>query len=287
MGLTSILYRGALASCNYGCRYCPFRAKKGSWADMSEDQQALNRFLSWLERLEAPDDVAVFFTPQGEALIHEQYRQAMIRLSRLINKVVIQTNLSCRLDWLAEVKPQHVALWCSFHPDQVDIDVFLHQCAGVARHGVPFSVGVVGIKENLPIIRELRHRLPRHVYLWVNAFKHQADYYSPADLRDFSAIDPYFSFNTKRYCSFGHPCACGSRVFAVDGRGDIRSCHFSEKTIGNIYTGGLPQPRERSLCDNEYCWCHIGYVHLEHLGLKTLFGNGVLERIPSAWPFKE
>jgi hypothetical protein len=37
-------------------------------------------------------------------------------------------------------------------------------------------------------------------------------------------------------------------------------------------------------CPNATCGCHIGYVHLQPLGLYERFGGGVLERIPSEYP---
>lgn len=281
MGLTSILYRGPLASCNYDCRYCPFASIKASVAQTEEDCNALTRFLTWLDR-QKHSDMAVFFTPRGEALLYKYYQEALIRLSHSINKTAIQTNLSCNLDWLSEVNGKHAALWCSFHPNQVDVDLFLSQCEKVTANNIPFSVGAVGLKDNLPIIRELRRRLPRRVYLWINAFKHQQNYYNPTDLKAFTAIDPYFHYNTKRYRSLGQSCGCGFRVFSVDGRGDVRSCHFIDKVLGNIYDNGLPHPTEKSLCTNKHCWCHIGYVHLEYLGLDQIFNDGILERIPAA-----
>lgn len=279
MALTSILYRGPLASCNYSCHYCPFASVKSSAAEIYEDRRALIRFLAWLDQ-QKQIDMAVFFTPRGEALLHTHYQEALISLSHLIDKTVIQTNLSCNLDWLAEVNGKHAALWCSFHPDQIDLNIFLFQCEKVASNDIPFSVGVVGIKDNLPIIHELRRRLPRQVYLWVNAFKHHHDYYTPTDIEILTAIDPYFIYNTKRYRSFGQPCGCGSRVFSVNGLGEVRPCHFIDKVLGNIYKDGLPQPVDKSHCTNENCWCHIGYVHLEYLGLDQIFGSGILERIP-------
>lgn len=33
-------------------------------------------------------------------------------------------------------------------------------------------------------------------------------------------------------------------------------------------------------CSNDTCGCHIGYVHLDRLGLYATFGDGVLERVP-------
>jgi hypothetical protein len=43
-------------------------------------------------------------TPWGEALIHPWYQQALAKLTNLPNveKAAIQTNLSCKLEWVED-----------------------------------------------------------------------------------------------------------------------------------------------------------------------------------------
>ena len=41
--------------------------------------------------------------------------------------------------------------------------------------------------------------------------------------------------------------------------------------------------RASSRCPATACDCHIGYVHLEPLGLYDVFTGGVLERIPTTF----
>ncbi len=279
MAVRTILYRGFLSSCNYGCFYCPFSKRESSDGELQLDQRALERFTDWVRH--EPGELSIFFTPRGEALIHGYYQDAFVELSQATRKVVVQTNLSGNLDWLSRTARQKIAFWCSFHPGETDMDAFLENCERLLQYGIRFSVGAVGIKENMSVIRELRNRLPDEVYLWINAYKHEAEYYSQSDLADFTAIDPYFLYNTKRYKSLGLECDCGAKVFAVDGEGDIRRCHFTDQVIGNIYTGGIPDTENGSLCPNDECWCHIGYVHLKELGLREIFGSGILERIPA------
>jgi hypothetical protein len=69
-------------------------------------------------------------------------------------------------------------------------------------------------------------------------------------------------------------------VIAVDGKGNVRRCHFVDDVIGNLYEPGwqsalAPRPCPRAVCD-----CHIGYVHRRDLPLYETFQGGVLERIP-------
>ena len=95
-----ILWRGSLASCNYGCPYCPFAKTRDDRAALARDRAALERFCEWAAQRPYPLDI--LFTPWGEGLIRRYYREAMTRLSRLdhVRTVAIQTNLTCGLDWL-------------------------------------------------------------------------------------------------------------------------------------------------------------------------------------------
>ena len=89
----SILYRGPLSSCNYGCDYCPFAKHRETYEEHEHDRYALERFLDWMAS-RSQDRIAVFFTPWGEALVRRRYQEAFVRLSALpqATKVAIQTN---------------------------------------------------------------------------------------------------------------------------------------------------------------------------------------------------
>jgi len=57
--------------------------------------------------------------------------------------------------------------------------------------------------------------------------------------------------------------------------------------IGNIYHPAFEQALRPRPCSGEACRCHIGYVHMRDLDLYTLFGDGVLERIPALTPDRD
>jgi MoaA/NifB/PqqE/SkfB family radical SAM enzyme len=145
---------------------------------------------------------------------------------------------------------------------------------------VRFSVGVVGLKEHFAEIDALRRELPPDVYLWVNAFKREADYYTPEMLADLTRIDPLFPLNNQYHASRGESCRTGRSVISVDGDGVVRRCHFIKTPIGNIYDADFESCLTERPCANDTCGCHIGYVHLDRLKLYDTFGEGVLERIP-------
>src|SRR5688572_9654231 len=116
----SILYRGPLSSCNYGCEYCPFAKHLETRAEHEADRRALEQFVGWVHQRK-DDQISILFTPWGEALIRRRHQQAFIDLSIMphVLNVAIQTNLSCKLDWVEQCDKSRVALWATYHPGEV------------------------------------------------------------------------------------------------------------------------------------------------------------------------
>lgn len=283
----NLLYRGSLSSCNYSCGYCPFAKTRNTRAELRRDFAELERFVDWAGAQERP--LRVLFTPWGEALGHRAYRRALVDLSRMphVQRVAMQTNLSAPLGDLASGDPEALALWATFHPSQTPLPRFLSQCRTLDALGLRYSVGVVGLREHLSAVEDLRRALPPRVYVWVNAYKRVADYYSLEDLALLRAVDPYLGWNLRRHPSLGRPCAGGEKTLAVDGRGDLRRCHFLPEVLGNLYDADWASCLQPRACPAATCGCHIGYVHLRPLGLERLYGEGLLERLPTTWPAVE
>ncbi len=274
----SILYRGPLSSCNYACDYCPFGKTKNTRAELADDARRLHQFVDWV--IEQPVDIGVLFTPWGEAMIRKHYQKAFIRLSQASNvrRVAVQTNLTFPTAWLKDCDLEKVAFWTTFHPTQTSLPAFVDKTRALDAAGAHYSVGVVGFKDALAQAAELRASLPDDVYMWVNANKRDPDYYSEADIAAWEEIDPLFRFNTRRHASLGQACQAGSTSFTVDGDGEARRCHFIAEPIGNIYTSEIAEALRPTPCTNSTCGCHIGYVHMDRLGLYDVFGEGLLER---------
>ncbi len=291
----TILYRGPLSSCNYDCHYCPFAKHHETASELAHDRNCLERFERWsLEQWPTlgaghGDRLSIFFTPWGEALIRSWYQKAIIRLTQTshIKKVAIQTNLSCRLDWIDHCDPTRLGLWCTFHPSQTSRSQFLSQCRILDANRIRYSVGAVGLKEDLSEIKALRQELPAAVYLWINAFKRQPGYYTETDIQHCEQLDPLFRINATYHASRGRPCRTGASVISVDGNGEVTRCHFVKDRIGNLYDQDFSEALRERLCPNDTCGCHIGYVHLDHLNLETVFGDGLLERIKKADVFQK
>ncbi|MBL7496296.1 STM4011 family radical SAM protein [Frankia sp. CNm7] len=278
----TILYRGPLASCDYDCPYCPFAKRRDTPEQLRSDRAALERFTDWVR--EQRQGVSVLFTPWGEGLTRSWYRRALVELSHLprVERVAIQTNLSHRVAWTADADLSRLALWGTYHPSQVPYGHFLGKCLDLAERGVRFSVGVVGQPDHLAAARRLRADLPGTVYLWVNAAEGRV--YTDAEAAHWTEIDPLFSYSRDPHPSHGLPCRTGETVVSVDGEGTVRRCHFVPTALGNLYDGSFRAALRPRPCPLDMCDCHIGYVHLEPLGLYGTFAGGILERIPVAWP---
>lgn len=277
----TVLYRGPLESCNYGCNYCPFAKKREGHEALARDRLALERFVSWVARRES--ETSVFFTPWGEALIRPWYQEALAHLTRMphVRRAAAQTNLSCRLDWLDRCEPSRLGLWATYHPEWTRRARFLRQVARAHERGAHISVGVVGYPRFREEIASLRRELPEDVYLWINAVKRPEVRYTEEDLAFFTSVDPLFPINNRRHPSLGRACRAGESVIAVDGEGMARRCHFIPEPIGHIYSPDFEDALKPRPCGNATCGCHIGYVHLEYLGLDQVFGSGILERVPA------
>ncbi|WP_034263019.1 STM4011 family radical SAM protein [Actinospica robiniae] len=286
----TILYRGPLASCDYDCGYCPFAKRRDSPEQLRADRAALARFIEWVaaaEQREHGEKISVLFTPWGEALTRSWYRNAIVELSHLphVGKVAVQTNLSCRLGWLDEANRDTTALWCTYHPDQVEFDRFVAKHRHLLDLGIRHSIGIVGQPEHLDAARRLREAIDDGVYLWVNAAEGKT--YTDAEAADWTAIDPLFEVSRHAHPSLGRDCRTGETVISVDGDGNVRRCHFVPRTdptehLGNLYDGSFRAALRPRPCPLKQCDCHIGYVHMPELGLYGTFRGGVLERVPAA-----
>ncbi|REE95438.1 hypothetical protein DFJ69_0827 [Thermomonospora umbrina] len=278
----TVLYRGPLASCDYDCAYCPFAKRRDTPEQLRADRAALERFEDWVADQRHP--ISVLFTPWGEGLVRSWYRRALVRLSHLphVERVAIQTNLSHRTDWTSEADLGRLALWTTYHPDQVPYERFLAKSRDLTSRGVRHSVGIVGQPEHLPAARRLRADLPPGTYLWVNAAEGRT--YTDEEAAHWTEIDPLFSYSRRPHRSRALPCRTGDTVVSVDGNGDVRRCHFVPEPLGNLYDASFRASLRPRPCPAATCDCHIGYLHLEPLGLYDVFTDGLLERIPAHWP---
>jgi hypothetical protein len=276
----TVLYRGPLSSCNFGCEYCPFGKWKQNDAELAEDRAGLERFVDWVES--RPVSRVGVLHAVGRGLIRPWYQEALVRLTHMahVERAAIQTNLSCTLEWVERCQTEKLGIWATFHPEWMKRRRFVSQCEQLSARGVRYSAGMVGFRRFADEAEALRRELSPDVYLWINAVKDgKEEHYTPEDVERFSRVDP----SSPQQHPPSEPrqgVPHGESVISVDGEGSARRCHFVREFLGNIYEPGFEQVLRPRPCAKETCGCHIGYVHLDYLELDRVFGSGILERVP-------
>jgi MoaA/NifB/PqqE/SkfB family radical SAM enzyme len=284
-----VLFRTRLEWCNYTCGYCPWNAtvQRVPAAELRADESRLQRVLARIAEL--PDPVELFITPKAEYLVLPYWRAAVGRLLSLpqVERVTIQTNLSFDVEaFLDEVDVRKMALWTTYHPTEVggeEREELHRKWALLRRRSVPFSVGIVGTHENVPQARDLRQRLEGGIYLWVNAYQREPNYYTEEELGELRDIDPYFDLNNQYYPSLGQPCTAGQRAVYLDDEGDLRRCFFVGEVIGNLFRDGWRRLSAPLGCPVRTCHCYVGHMHIVELGFREVYGKYLAARIPCAW----
>lgn len=284
-----VLFRSRLEWCNYTCHYCPWNADvtRVEAEAFRQDAERVHRVIDRVAEL--PQRVEFFVTPKAEYLVLPYWRDAVRRLLALpqVTRVTVQTNLAFDLDaFLGQVEWRKLALWTTYHPTEVDAGGLaeLERKWGVLlERGVPFSVGVVGTRENIPHAVGLRQRLDPRVYLWVNAYKRKKDYYTPQERRTILAIDPLFDLNDQHFPSLGRPCTAGQRAVYLDDAGDLRRCFFVGDVLGNLYRDGWATLDAPLGCPVPTCHCYVGHMHVVELDFRAVYGENLAARIPLAF----
>jgi MoaA/NifB/PqqE/SkfB family radical SAM enzyme len=281
-----VLFRSRLEWCNYTCHYCPWNAtlNRVEAGAFREDARRVHRVIDRVAELPRP--VEFFITPKAEYLVLPYWREAVGRLLALpqVERVTVQTNLSFDVGaFLESVEARKLALWTTYHPTEVDapgLAELERKWRLLLDRGVPFSVGVVGTRENLPHAARLRRRLDPRVYLWVNAYKRETGYYAPEELRSARAVDPLFDLNNRHYASLGQPCTAGQCAVYLDDEGDLRRCFFVGDVLGNLFRDGWATLEAPLGCPKATCHCYVGRMHVVELDFRRVYGKHLAARIP-------
>lgn len=283
----TLVYRGGLKSCNYQCSYCPFSKHPMSERELSGDREQWLRFVENLIQRKGAGAEALLVAPYGEAMIHPWYLKGLALVSALpaIRAAGAQTNLSFPVrkslenifDRAGGIR-EKLRFWATFHPKMTDAEKFSGQCGELLRMGVQVSAGAVGVPEHLEVLRELRRRLPKEIYLWINKMDGLGRQYTEEEREDFLDIDPYFL--RELACPPADAKECAGRLFA-EGDGRLRTCNISR-----VQEGRWEQRQElleyppSPVCGRKLCSCYLAYGGRDNDMNRILFGPYPLFRIP-------
>jgi hypothetical protein len=285
-----VLFRTRLEWCNFTCGYCPWNANavRVETEAFQADARRLQRIVQRVAELPRP--VEFFITPKAEYMVLPYWREAVRQLLAMpqVTRVTLQTHLGWDVEgYLPTVEASKLALWTTYHPSETDATdraVLKRRWMLLHEKKVRFTVGMVGTHEHLLELTQLRAFLPPDVYLWVNAYKREPDYYTPAQLQAIRSVDPYFDLNNQHYPSRGQLCTAGSHALYLDDEGDLRRCFFVGDILGNLFRDGwrtLPAP---TACPIPTCHCYVGHMHIVDLGFRDLYGDDLAVRRPRHWP---
>ncbi len=288
-----ILYRGSLKSCNYRCSYCPFSKHPMSERELRKDREQWEAFVQgYQEKAEGLMLGALMVVPYGEAMIHPWYPVGLAHISRLLetDAVGAQTNLSFSVkEFLtcyqkAGGEVSKLRFWATYHPEMAEVEEFAEKCRELRSAGVSICAGCVGVPENQEILKELRRKLPKDVYLWINKMDGLRRAYTKEEIEVFLSIDPYFKEELALMPA--DASMCQGRLF-VEGDGRMRICNIGMvlekrweelgREIDGVTTAeNFPEPK----CGRKYCTCYLAYAGRKDFREKGLFGIYPLFRIP-------
>lgn len=276
----TVYYRGLVRTCNYNCPYCPFGKKRRM--DLQKDTKALEAFCAKVGQL---GQVGVMFAPRGECLIYDHYQQAVAQISAYGNTdfVCCQTNLSFDVEKFSKTAGlgiEKLSLWCSFHPSQTTIDSFVGKCLALSRLGVNYCVGAVGNPGDTEVLEELRNKLPKEVYMWINAMDGLGRPYTADEIDAFSRIDPLFSISVEGFLSDPGLCRGGRDAIFVEGNGDFFACNISRAKLGNLYSADAFRTPAKT-CISKKCDCYLAYSNRVEMDRVFLNRAALTTRAPS------
>lgn len=141
-----------------------------------------------------------------------------------------------------------IVLWATFHPEMTSVDEFAARVAKLSSL-INLSVGVVGNPCSLLVIKQLRKKLPSHIYLWINQMDGMNRRYTAEENRFFKSIDPMFEWELRRGEKQG--CEGGRIHWFVNAKGDLSACNRAADKIGNFYD--LSSGIRQVVCSGKRC----------------------------------
>ncbi len=257
-------------SCNYRCSYCTQRFVEGraQWA------RDLDSFLAAFATL--PGDWEIKLSG-GEPFRHPRFLDAVSGLVAGGLRVSVVTNLSAsraRLQRYAAITAGDPGLLsASLHPEQVEIDDFIHKLAWFKElHAGPAHATCVATRSLLPQLGALQARFAAQgLRLKLQPEKQDREViaYTPAEQALLTSLGGHNGTGLVAPDLSGRACWAGARYFVADHRGVAWRCYparrYRREALGNLLDGSLALNMAASPCPYRYCNCTVpqqrGMVH--------------------------
>lgn len=160
----------------------------------------------------------------------------------------------------------------------VSIDEFVNK-VNQLKASIDLCAGIVAIPEDLQDVIELRKKLPKDIYMWVNAKEKEKTRYTDPQIKSLIHADPLFSRELQKYRVQYGCCHAGTNNVFIRANGDVFPCHINKNRLFNIYTNSRPALPFQ--CDKKFCDCYLAYSHRSDSGLDRYFGDGTPVRVPN------
>lgn len=270
--IKNIYYRGRIDFCNYNCYYCPFSKNKYNGKVLKEDELYLECLYEYIIKNSTEN---IFFLPYGEWMVHRYFLEYISKISKIksIKEIGIQTNGSFSIDILKEIFDKDngsldkLNLWISYHPKEIDRDIFLKKINILKENNIKFTVGTVANiieKENILYLKE---NLPEEIYFWLNEMDGRKIPYKKEDIDFFKSIDPYFLLELKNSKSSVENCIGGVDRIFLDYNLDKKLCNISKAKV-----------KDNRICKSNICNCYLSYSNRTDIKLLERYEKNGLYR---------
>jgi radical SAM protein with 4Fe4S-binding SPASM domain len=276
-----VRYEVGYEYCDFRCPYCIIgwnsERKKTEWEWDATNFNTICRNLQELPYL-LNIRLAVF----GEIFTSDQLIQGAVALTRSPNveAINIVTNLAVPFErlrrFLDEADKTKLALACTLHDMQTDLNGYLPKLEFLKQEGVSVIAGYVAYPQQFDRVRKYKKMFDeRDIPLYVNPFngtfkgKRYPASYTQEEKDELKSL--MFSGHEYRYmlCKevpYGKLCTAGKDYIYIAPNGEVYRCGKmkvrGDKPIGNMLEGRLELFDRYHRCAAESCFCTVENINL-------------------------
>lgn len=260
--------------CNFNCSYCPQNHNRnaplsGGFTAHCFDNFSLEQWLEAFDRHFTDTNLSLVLTG-GEPMLDFQHMHPFLKhltLREQVKMIRIDTNASWKPEKYMDIDLSKIILMCTFHPGQVDEEVFYNKIKRLLELG--FNIGMINYvmdADNNPLYRARFERFAAlGVYLHPNPLWGKQGNYSESDLSLMKSILPEadYIYRNELESPKNKPCYFPSLAYEMDARGIIHTGCIT-KGASSFFNTELPnRPKGRVACPHASCVCLDKYSFLE------------------------